>query len=192
MSCTPASSLSCAQLSLTIPAHMSCCTSHPCGQLHSQNTHCCKHLADKAVVAQEPASAAGDMSAAPNASAAKASAAKASAAKAAVVPSERPLKRVRVASLKAQEAEASNSLLPGSRHRAGSSNSGPDTFRQADSELAMSVKKVDELHEQIKELLDRRQDVDGRLLRHTAAVLAEEANRVAEKGCLCSLICREP
>lgn len=70
-----------------------------------------------------------------------------------------------------------NSLRPN-----GSGSIGQDTLRKADSELAASVKKVDELHEQIRELLKRREDVERRLLRHTAAVLAEEANRVAESA----------
>ena len=69
-----------------------------------------------------------------------------------------------------------NSFL-GNRQRGGSGSGGTETLQQADSELAASVRKVDELNEQIKSLLDRRQYVERKLLRHTAAVLAEQANK---------------
>lgn len=74
-----------------------------------------------------------------------------------------------------------SSLLPASRTTNGGANA-PDSTRQADIELAKSVKKVDDLHAQMKRLLDRRQEVERQLLRHTSAVLAEEANRVAESA----------
>ena len=75
-----------------------------------------------------------------------------------------------------------NSLLP-SRPRSSSRTSlNAEPSMQADSELAASVKKVDELHEQMKALLDRRQYVERKLLRHTAAVLAEEANKNVESA----------
>lgn len=62
------------------------------------------------------------------------------------------------------------------------SERGAETAMRADNELAASVKKVDELNSQIRELVDQRQAVERRLLRHQAAVLAEEANRVAESA----------
>lgn len=69
-----------------------------------------------------------------------------------------------------------NSLL-GNRGR---TSSGGQTLHQAEDELAQSIKQVDELNEQIKSLLDRRQTVERKLLRHTAAVLAEQANQPPE------------
>ncbi|KAF2164627.1 hypothetical protein M409DRAFT_25024 [Zasmidium cellare ATCC 36951] len=69
-----------------------------------------------------------------------------------------------------------NSLL-GNRGRA---SSGGEGLHQAEDELAQSIKKVDDLNEQIKSLLDRRQTVERKLLRHTAAVLAEQANQPPE------------
>jgi hypothetical protein len=72
-----------------------------------------------------------------------------------------------------------NSLLA-NRNRT-SSGSGGGTLHQAEGELATSIKKVDELNEQIKNLLDRRQLVERTLLRHTAAVLAEQASRTSQK-----------
>ena len=76
-----------------------------------------------------------------------------------------------------------SSLMP-SMPRSNSRNSvsGQETLQQADSEWAMSVKKVDELHEQLTSLFDRRQHVERKLLRHTAAVLSEEANRNTESA----------
>ena len=74
-----------------------------------------------------------------------------------------------------------SSLLPRPQSSSRAS-SGPEALLQADGELASSVKKVDELHDQIKSLLDRRQYVERKLLRHTAAVLAEEANKNAESA----------
>lgn len=58
-----------------------------------------------------------------------------------------------------------------------SNSGGAQNLVQADNELAVSVKKVDELHEQVRQLLERRQYVERKLLRHTAAVLAEQANK---------------
>jgi len=72
-----------------------------------------------------------------------------------------------------------NSLLGGRRKP---SIDTTDTGQRADHELAASVKMVDELHVQITDLISRREDVERKLLRHTAAVLAEEANRLAESG----------
>lgn len=69
-----------------------------------------------------------------------------------------------------------NSLL-GNRGR---TSSGGQTLHQAEDELAQSIKQVDDLNEQIKNLLDRRQTVERKLLRHTAAVLAEQANQPPE------------
>ncbi len=84
----------------------------------------------------------------------------------------------------------SRSSLLGSRQRSGSrtslgSASGEQLsphLQQADHEVVASVKKVDQLHETMKELLDRRLYVERKLLRHTAAVLAEEANRTVESA----------
>ncbi|KAF2770580.1 hypothetical protein EJ03DRAFT_326460 [Teratosphaeria nubilosa] len=73
------------------------------------------------------------------------------------------------------------SLLASSRNRTGSTGSMGGTLDRAEDELAMSIKTVDELNEQIKTLLDRRQYVEGALLRHTAAVLAEQATRASQK-----------
>jgi chromosome segregation ATPase len=77
-------------------------------------------------------------------------------------------------------AKKSRSSLLG-RGRTTSSGS-MEHLQQADNELAASVKKVDQLHHAVKDLLDRRQFVERKLLRHTAAVLAEEANRKVESA----------
>ena len=74
------------------------------------------------------------------------------------------------------------SLLPGRDRSPSRSSLNAETAGQADSELQASVKKVDELHEQVKSLLDRRQYVERKLLRHTAAVLADEANKNVESA----------
>lgn len=67
--------------------------------------------------------------------------------------------------------------LLGGRQRSGSTaSSDGKTLSQTESEMATSTRKVDELNETIKSLLDRRQTVEGKLLRHTAAVLAEQQN----------------
>ena len=58
-----------------------------------------------------------------------------------------------------------------------SDSGGAQNLVQADNELAVSVKKVDELQEQVRQLLERRQYIERKLLRHTAAVLAEQANQ---------------
>lgn len=65
--------------------------------------------------------------------------------------------------------------LLGNRSRTGSN--GAETLHQAEDEVAQSIKKVDELHEQIRSLLERRQIVERSLLRHTAAVLAAQASQ---------------
>lgn len=76
----------------------------------------------------------------------------------------------------------SRSSLLGSRGRPGSSGSGAgQTLHQAGDELAMSIRKVDELNDAIKGLMDRRQYVERKLLRHTAAVLAEQSARASKK-----------
>lgn len=69
-----------------------------------------------------------------------------------------------------------NSLL-GTRGRNGSGSSQGGTLHQAEDELAQSIKMVDDLNEQIKSMLERRQTVERKLLRHTAAVLAQQANQ---------------
>ena len=75
-----------------------------------------------------------------------------------------------------------HSLLPTRPRSASRTSLNADTAGQADSELQASARKVDELHEQMKSLLDRRQYVERKLLRHTAAVLAEEANKNVESA----------
>ena len=70
----------------------------------------------------------------------------------------------------------SRSSLLSSRHRTSSSGSGTgQPLDQAKDELAGSTKKVHELKAAINTLLERRQFVEGKLLRHTAAVLAEQS-----------------
>ncbi|KAK5130723.1 hypothetical protein LTR08_001710 [Meristemomyces frigidus] len=76
----------------------------------------------------------------------------------------------------------SRSSLLGNRGRTSSGASVvPQTLDRADDELALSIKKVDELNETIKKLLDRRQIVEQKLMRHTAAVLAEQASSARQK-----------
>ncbi|EME45469.1 hypothetical protein DOTSEDRAFT_23491 [Dothistroma septosporum NZE10] len=67
------------------------------------------------------------------------------------------------------------SSMLGNRNRTASN--GAVTFHQAEDEVTESIRKVDELHEQIRSLLERRQIVERSLLRHTAAVLAAQASR---------------
>lgn len=70
----------------------------------------------------------------------------------------------------------SRSSLLGNRQVSGSSiGSGRDSgiLSQAESELSLSNRKVDELNLAIKGLMERQQYVEGKLLRHTAAALAE-------------------
>ncbi|GAB1734802.1 hypothetical protein NU195Hw_g8642t1, partial [Hortaea werneckii] len=71
-----------------------------------------------------------------------------------------------------------SSLMGG---RTVSSGSGRGSLSQAGDELAVSTRKVDELHSAINSLLDRRQNVERKLLRHTAAVLAEQAARASKQ-----------
>ncbi|KAI7535031.1 hypothetical protein KC331_g12240, partial [Hortaea werneckii] len=71
-----------------------------------------------------------------------------------------------------------SSLMGG---RTVSSSSGRGSLSQAEDELAVSTRKVDELHSGINALLDRRQNVERKLLRHTAAVLAEQAARASKQ-----------
>ncbi|USW52291.1 Putative up-regulated during septation protein [Septoria linicola] len=71
-----------------------------------------------------------------------------------------------------------HSLL-GGRNRTSSNQSGHGLV-QAEDELSQSIKKVDELNEQIRTLMDRRLVVERMLLRHTAAVLADQANKPSE------------
>jgi len=68
------------------------------------------------------------------------------------------------------------SLLVG---RSPSGNGAPSI--QADEELAASKQKVEELNQVIKILLDRRQLVETKLLKHTAAVLSAQASRSQER-----------
>lgn len=77
--------------------------------------------------------------------------------------------------------KARKSLL-GGRQRSGSnaSNDGK-TLSQTENELATSTRKVDELNETIKSLLDRRQVAERKLLRHTAAVLAQQQSKQVEE-----------
>ncbi|RMY40681.1 hypothetical protein D0866_01117, partial [Hortaea werneckii] len=71
-----------------------------------------------------------------------------------------------------------SSLMGG---RTVSTSSGRGSLSQAEDELAVSTRKVDELHSGINALLDRRQNVERKLLRHTAAVLAEQAARASKQ-----------
>ena len=71
-----------------------------------------------------------------------------------------------------------HSLL-GGRKRTSSNQSGSG-LSQAEDELTQSMKKVDELNEQIRTLMDRRLVVERTLLRHTAAVLADQVNKPSE------------
>ncbi|KAK5119764.1 hypothetical protein LTR85_007340 [Meristemomyces frigidus] len=76
----------------------------------------------------------------------------------------------------------SRSSLLGSRGRTSSSGSGTgQTLHQAEDELATSTRRVGELNDAIKGLLDRRQLVERKLLRHTAAVLAEQASQASQR-----------
>jgi chromosome segregation ATPase len=52
---------------------------------------------------------------------------------------------------------------------------------QTGNELATSTRKVDELNETIKSLLERRQNAERKLLRHTAAVLAEQQSKQSDE-----------
>jgi hypothetical protein len=71
--------------------------------------------------------------------------------------------------------------LAGNRGRTSSSstNGGGHSSEQAKEEVARSIKTVDELNETIKTLLERRAVVERKLLRHTAAVIAEQATQSA-------------
>ncbi|GIZ45360.1 hypothetical protein CKM354_000853200 [Cercospora kikuchii] len=69
--------------------------------------------------------------------------------------------------------------LMGGRKRTSSNNSAGGLI-QAEDELSQSIKKVDELNEQIRTMMERRQVVERSLLRHTAAVLADQANKPSE------------
>lgn len=76
----------------------------------------------------------------------------------------------------------SRSSLLGSKARTSSSGSGTgQTLHQAEDELAASTRKVEELNSTIKGLMDRKQLVERKLLRHTAAILAEQASRASQK-----------
>ncbi|GAB7364023.1 hypothetical protein MBLNU230_g4580t1 [Neophaeotheca triangularis] len=72
----------------------------------------------------------------------------------------------------------SNRQVSGSSIGSGSGSGG--TLSQAEDEVALSNRKVDELNLAIKGLMERQQYVERKLLRHTAAALAEQrdlANR---------------
>jgi DNA repair exonuclease SbcCD ATPase subunit len=76
---------------------------------------------------------------------------------------------------------ARKSLLGGRpRSDSNASNDGK-ALSQTENELATSIRKVDELNETIKSLLDRRQNAERKLLRHTAAVLAEQQSKQIEE-----------
>ena len=78
----------------------------------------------------------------------------------------------------------SRSSLLNSRGRPSSNRSsspGSQTVHQAEDELAMSVRMVDQVNAMLKGLLERRQGVESRLLRHTAAVLADQASKSGQK-----------
>ncbi|KAK3066638.1 hypothetical protein LTR53_016932, partial [Teratosphaeriaceae sp. CCFEE 6253] len=67
------------------------------------------------------------------------------------------------------------------RTSSGSGSSNGQPLDQARDELATSVKKVEELKDAIKSLLNRRQYVERRLLTHTAAVLAKQHVRASRE-----------
>ncbi|KAK3675970.1 hypothetical protein LTR78_004162 [Recurvomyces mirabilis] len=67
------------------------------------------------------------------------------------------------------------------RVRPGSSSGGSGSLTQAEDELAVSTKKVEELTGTLKLLFERRQFVERKLLRHTAAVLAEQSARATKQ-----------
>lgn len=77
-----------------------------------------------------------------------------------------------------------NSLLGGRGRNGSGSSHGGDTLHQAEDELAQSIKSVDDLNEQIKTLLERRQTVERKLLQHSAAVLAQQASHAAENSAM--------
>ncbi|OQO11255.1 hypothetical protein B0A48_05511 [Cryoendolithus antarcticus] len=66
------------------------------------------------------------------------------------------------------------------QRRPSSSSIESKSLGQAEEEVASSTRKVDELNETIKKLLDRRQIVERKLLQHTAAVLAQKKDEHAE------------
>ena len=72
--------------------------------------------------------------------------------------------------------------LVGRHHRSGSSGGGSgQTLHQAEDELAVSSKKVEDLQNEAKALGDRKTYVEQRLLRHTAGVLAAQSARITEE-----------
>ncbi|KAK6435034.1 hypothetical protein LTR95_008783 [Oleoguttula sp. CCFEE 5521] len=68
------------------------------------------------------------------------------------------------------------------QRRPSSSSIESKSLVQAEEEVASSMRKVDELNETIKKLLDRRQIVERKLSQHTAAVLAEKRDEHAESA----------
>lgn len=73
------------------------------------------------------------------------------------------------------------SLLGGERRGSNSSSTHSDTASQAGDELSSSIKKMDELVQILVGLENRRQYIESRLLRHTAAVLqAAHSERESE------------
>ncbi|SMY22817.1 unnamed protein product [Zymoseptoria tritici ST99CH_1A5] len=73
-------------------------------------------------------------------------------------------------------ANGTDGHLKSAEHVGSNGTQGVGALHQAEEELAMSIKAVDDLNEQIKTLLVRKQTVESSLLRHTAAVLAEQAS----------------
>jgi predicted nucleic acid-binding Zn-ribbon protein len=76
---------------------------------------------------------------------------------------------------------ARRSLLGGRQRSDSNASNESKALSQTENELATSTRKVDELNETIKSLLDRRQNAERKLLRHTAAVLAEQQSRQTEE-----------
>ena len=76
---------------------------------------------------------------------------------------------------------ARRSLLGGRQRSDSNASNEGKALSQTENELATSTRKVDELNETIKSLLDRRQQVERKLLRHTAAVLAEQQSKQIEE-----------
>ncbi|KAF2724787.1 hypothetical protein K431DRAFT_240474 [Polychaeton citri CBS 116435] len=76
----------------------------------------------------------------------------------------------------------SRSSLLGGRRESNVSMSSDKSLNQAEDELGVSIKKVDELNEALRGLVEKRQDVERRLLRHTAAVLAVQTQTANEQS----------
>ncbi|KAK5113850.1 hypothetical protein LTR62_003234 [Meristemomyces frigidus] len=77
--------------------------------------------------------------------------------------------------------QRSRSSLLGGRGRTSSGGGSGQTLSQAEDELAVSTRKAEDLNGTIKLLLERKQFVERKLLKHTAAVLAEQSARATKQ-----------